>query len=152
MKKMLAAVSILAVLGGLGAGGWVLVSQGDALAAMTQSTDEDTADNPPTYLQFDPIQLPVILDGDVSRIVDIEIVLEVPDEEIGDQVLERSPALNDAFLSALYGKVHESDIIRDGGTMDLAHVKQRVMEAGDSVVDESWIEDVLIHKVGERRL
>lgn len=148
MKKFVAILLAVVAVGAIGTGGWVAVQHKDAIASMLPEREAPQRD--PIFVRFDPIQVPVISGGSVSRLVTIEVVLQVDDTTVGDRVISQSPRLNDAYLSDLYGALHEGEGI-ENGVLNIAHVKRRLMMVSNSVLGDNSIRDVLVQMVGERQ-
>lgn len=147
MKKLMAIVLALAVIGAIGAGGWAFMKHGDAIAAMLP--ERDVPEPEPLFVDFDPIMVPVIENDQVTRHVTLRIMLQVSSEDVGDHLIDQAPRLNDAFLADLYGSLHEGNGVRDG-VLNLDHVKRRLMSVSTSVVGDNKIDDILVQMVSER--
>lgn len=147
MRKLMAMVIALAFVGAIGAGSWAFMKHGDAIAAMLP--ERDVAEPDPQFVDFDPILVPVIEDGQVTRHVTLQIMLQVSSQEVGDHLIDQAPRLNDAFLADLYGNLHEGSGVRDG-VVNLDQVKRRLMSVSKSVVGEGKVREVLVQMVAER--
>ncbi|WP_366656353.1 hypothetical protein [Fodinicurvata sp. EGI_FJ10296] len=149
MKKLMAAVLVLALVGAVGVGGWAFMKHGDALAAMLPETEAAAPD--PIFVEFEPIRIPVIANGQVTRLVTLQIMLQVDSNEVGDSLIDQAPRLNDAFLADMYGDLHEGRGVRNG-VVNLDHVKRRLMAVSASVMGENAVRDVLVQMIAERPL
>ena len=147
MKKLMAIVIALAFVGAIGAGGWAFMKHGDALAAMLP--EREVVEPDPLYIDFDPIQVPVIENGQVTRHVTLRIMLQVNSKDVGDHLIDQAPRLNDAYLADLYGSLHEGSGVRDG-VVNLDHLKRRLLAVSSSVVGDGKVRDVLVQMVAER--
>jgi len=147
MKKLILGLVALLLLGGGGAAGYLLVYKKDGEAQAAAPEPEPPAD--PTFVEFDPIRLPVVGEGRIEQIVDLVVVLEVRDEAAGDDVIQIAPRLYDAIMADLYGELHR-DAVRPDGTLDLRAVKRRILGAARRVAGDDAVIDALVQMVSQR--
>lgn len=149
MKKIIViGVAALLLLGGGGFGVWkfVLEKPPEPVAELPVAPPE------PVYVDFNPIQLPIIADDNrVDQLINIVVVLQVADRAAGDQVIALAPRLNDAYIEALYGSLYANTVIHDG-IMDIAYLKQRIVDISNRVVGEGMVVDALVQMVNQRLL
>lgn len=105
----------------------------------------------PVYVEFNPILLPIVGEDDVDQFVNIVIALEMPDQEAADRAISMAPRLNDAYLIALYGTLHSSDVMQNG-IVDLPLIKRRLVEESNRVLGAGSVHDALIQMVSQRIL
>lgn len=154
-KKILLILVVLVVLAGGGAGAWFFYLEDRFSAEASEAAIEEAPPpeppGPPVYVEFSPIQVPLLGERGVEQMITLVIALQVADDGAGDEVIEMAPRLNDAFLLSLYGSLEEGDVMQDNGMVDLAVVKDKLMEAAAQVLGEDLVNDVLVQMIGQRR-
>ena len=154
MKKILLIVGVLLVLGGGGAAAWFFYVK-DMLAAEAGEEGEEPLPEeptgPPVYVEFNPMQVPLLGETGVEQMITLVVALQVRDGSVGDNVIEMAPRLNDAFLLELYGSLERGDVMLDNGMVDLRVVKYKLLDAAADVLGEDMIDDVLVQMVSQRR-
>lgn len=145
MKLVIIAIVLLALLGGGGGAYWYFNMRVDP-DALEAEAEEPAAD--PVFIEFSPLQIPLIDGGRVSELFAISLAIEARSAEDGDQVVLYSPRLNDAFLQVLYG-VMEKDQLNDG-TLNMQLVKARVLRACNEILGEGVVQDVLVQAIGQQ--
>ena len=110
MKKLIIILVAVLVLAGAGGGAWwyfFLNEEEIDLAEMA------TFSRPvPLFVDFDPLVLPIIRDGQVTQHLTFTIILEVTDSLDRSQVYRYKPHLNDAYLSELHA-LYSHRLIQD---------------------------------------
>lgn len=149
MKKIFILGAVLLLLGGGGAAAWLFVLQPKEASA--DEAAEEVVDVPPdpVFVDFQPVRLPLIRSGRVTQHVTLVFTLEVPDETIADRVIQISPLLHDAYMSALYGELHHEELI-DGGVLQLDTVRQTVRQASVEILGRDAVRQVLIQAVDQQ--
>ncbi len=148
MMRIVLIFVVLIVLGG-GAAGYFLV------ILPSQEAQQAQAEEPPPephFIEFNPIQVPIVSTDRVEQFVNIVVGLQVKDQPTGDKVLARALPLNDAILLKLYGHLHSDEALLPNGAVNLRVIKAAIMDAGDEVFGEGVIQDVLIQVVSQRKL
>ena len=151
MKRLIVILVILLFLGGGGAAAYIVLMGGDAEA------DEEMAEAPeetrvlPVFVEFNPIVLPILGDGEIVQFVSIVVTLEVGSEDEADRVVAFAPRLNDAYMNALYGRLLASEVMNDG-VVDLRRIKSRLIEESNHVLGPGTVRDALIQMVSQRIL
>ncbi len=143
MMKIVLVVVALLLLGGGGGGYWYFFMQEDPDAAEIEEPPP-----PPVFVEFNPIQIPVLGPENVEETYVVSLALEAPSDIEAAQVVLYSPRLNDAFLQVLYGVVQKEK--RQNGTLDMRLVKARVLRASNDVLGEGIVSDVLVQAIGQR--
>ena len=147
MKKLVAVVAVLALVGG-GAGVWYFYLRDDGAAAPVEAAEPE---EPPVYVEFQPLQLPLIGDEGIEQLISIVIALEVADDSAAEQVIALAPRLNDAFLLDLYGALPTRLIMRNG-VVDVTGIKRRIAAVAQDIMGEDVVFDALIQRVIQRPL
>lgn len=159
MKPVLLALVALILLGGGGAGAYFYFKQ-PAVAA-TSATDEHAEAGkakdhgkkgghavPSSFVQLDPLILPIINREGVSQVISLVVVIET--DEIGKAEVEHlSPRLKDAFIQDMYG-VLSSDTVMRNGVIQVAPVKDRLYKISNHVLGDGVAKDVLLQVVQQR--
>lgn len=143
MMKIILAVVLLLLLGGGAGGYWYMYLREDPDMAEVEEPPP-----PPVFVEFNPIQIPVLGPEAIEETFVISLALEAPSDEEAAQVVLYSPRLNDAFLQVLYGVVQREKLRR--GTLDMRLVKARVLKASNQVLGEGIVSDVLVQAIGQR--
>jgi flagellar basal body-associated protein FliL len=147
MRKIIVILLGLVVLGGAGGGGWWFLMGPHAASGAAAAEPE----GPPVYVEFNPIQLPVIGDARIDQVIDIVVALEVADEPTAERVIALAPRLNDAYLRSLYGALHARHVLREG-IVDVTFIKRRIVAVSAEVMGEGVIRDALVQMVAQRLL
>ena len=151
MKRVIIILFVLLILGGGGAAAYIVLMGGDAEAEaeMAEAPEETTA--LPVFVEFNPIVLPILGDGEIVQFVSIVVTLEVGSEDEANRVVAFAPRLNDAYMNALYGRLLASEVINDG-VVDLRRIKSRLIEESNHVLGPGTVRDALIQMVNQRIL
>ena len=150
MRKVIVILLGLAVLGGAWGGGWWWFMGRHAAGDGAAAAEAEPA-GPPVYVEFNPIQLPVIGDARIDQVIDIVVALEVADGPTADRVIANAPRLNDAYLRSLYGALHARHVLREG-IVDVTFIKRRIVDVSADVMGEGVIRDALVQMVAQRLL
>lgn len=168
MKKkiIIIAVALLVLLGGAGAGLYFTgIIGADASAAGDEATAENAGEGEAhaegssegeghgggglfkdelIYVQLDPIAAPVIIDRRVAAQVILTLSVQVRDISAKNDVVRLTPRLRDAMLSELYA----APVTRQhgDGAIDIAAIKERMLDVTRSLFDADEIVDVLVIK------
>jgi len=105
--------------------------------------------NKPRYVKISPLLLPVIGDKGIEQIVSIVIVIETPNKAAADEVIQRSPRLNDAFLTDLYGALDRRDKMVNG-LLNIANIKDRLTQISQKILGDDNFKSILIQGVSQR--
>lgn len=149
MKKLILLLVAVLVLGGAGVGGWyVLLGPGHASG---EAGSAPAAPADPFYVEFNPLTLPVVGRQRIEQLITLKLTLEVADKTTADRVIAWAPRLNDAFMTALYGRL-ETVAMLPNGTIDVEVIKQRVLAASAALMGEGVVRDCLVQSVSQRNL
>ena len=151
MKRVIIILVVLLILGGGGAAAYIVLMGGDAEAEEEMAEAPEETDVLPVFVEFNPIVLPILGDGEIVQFVSIVVTLEVGSEDEADRVVAFAPRLNDAYMNALYGRLLASEVINDG-VVDLRRIKSRLIEESNDVLGPGTVRDALIQMVSQRIL
>ncbi|MEO3435531.1 hypothetical protein [Inquilinus sp. CAU 1745] len=147
MKKIVILGLAALLVGGAGFGGWMFLANKSAEAAEI----EEPAATPPVYVEFDPIQLPIMGDDRIVELVNIALALEVPDTATADRVIAMAPKLTDAYIHALYGAINREEAMV-GGALDVTMLKRRLLQVSNEVMGAGQVSAALVQMLTQRRL
>lgn len=144
MKKLILIVLVLLLLAGGGGGAywWFFMRAAD-----------ETADAPPpppepaVFVEMDALTIPVIRGGAVAKYVLLKLSLQVEDEGARQEVIDRMPRLQDAFLRDLHG--YFASIPLDS-PLNVRTVKRRLKRVCDRFVGAGVVQEVLIQGAFEK--
>lgn len=136
-------ILLLLLGGGAGAGWWFFLRDADTTEVAEPEPPPD-----PVYVDFDPLRVPVIRNGQLDQTITMIIVLQVEGTEQGDRVIANSPRLMDQFLQELYGGLN-ADTVLDGDVVRVSAIKPLVQRAVDRVMGDGVVQDVLIQAVNQ---
>jgi hypothetical protein len=106
--------------------------------------DKDALD----HFQFQPINVPVIRDGKVARILTVTIAMETKGDANKTKVMAQRYQLLDAFVRDIHGVASFARV--DGRIIDLGVVKTRLQAISDRLLGEGIVEDVLVVSIFDR--
>lgn len=162
MRILLCALAAILVLGGAGAGAYYYFSGNSAQAAdgaevgdqhdahkQTAKKAKGGHDAAPSFVELDPLILPIVDNNGVSQIVTMVISLEVHDAAAAETVSSLSPRLKDAFIQDMYGVLNRHAALK-GGVIQVSKIKERLSVLSGKVVGENMISDVLLQVVQQR--
>lgn len=151
MRFILLILVLFLLLGAAAAAGWYFFLREDP-NAMEEVEEEEVDLGPPVFVEFNPIQVPVIGEDRAEQLINIIISLEVLGQENADRVITFAPRLNDAFLVELYGGLSTQDLVARTGLLDVERMKIRLRFAANRVLGEGVVTDVLVQLVSQRPL
>lgn len=146
MKKIVILGLAALLVGGAGFGGWMFLANKGAEAAEI----EEPA-TPPVYVEFNPIQLPIMGDDRIVELVNIALALEVADQATADRVIAMAPKLTDAYIHALYGAINAEEAMVDGA-LDVTMIKRRLLQVSNQVMGDGQVDAALVQMLTQRRL
>ena len=149
MKRLILNILLVLLLAGVGGGAGLVVSMPTAVAA--GSSEDEAAPGDPVYVEFNPIMLPIVGDGRVEQIISVVVALEMVDQEAADRAIALAPRLNDAYLQALYGRLHADNVIVNG-VVDLRIIKRELVRESNHVMGHGVVLDALVQMVSQRHL
>lgn len=157
MKTVLVAIVALILLGGGGAGAYFYFMK-PAEAATGASGEHEKAEKSAkkkdahavsSFVQLDPLILPIINKDGVTQVVSLVIVIETPDEAGKAQVTYMSPRLKDAFIQDMYGALSQDAMMRDG-IIQVGALKSRLQKVSTHVMGDGVVNNVLLQVVQQR--
>ncbi len=139
--KRFAILFILVILmaGGGFAAWWIYLRPPD-----DQEMAEATPPPEPIPIEFRPLVIPIIQDGQVIGQMIVQITLQV-DAENEKRVLDYGPYLTDAFLGELYGLYALRHVRELGNAQPL--LNRRLLAVSDRVLGPSIVEQVTVTEV-----
>jgi hypothetical protein len=144
MKRILVlVVLVLLVAGGGGGAAWWFLLREEPPPEMAVRTEPDA----PTYIEFDPIVLPLIHEGQVTKHVTFRIVLEM-NEADEDRVLLAKRQLTDAFIQELHGLLALRFVREMGDPSPL--MQRRLLVASDRLLGAGVVDRVNVSEFGRR--
>ena len=102
-----------------------------------------------SFVQLDPLILPIIGKDGLTQTVSMVIVIETPTEESKKEVAYLAPRLKDAFIQDMYGSLSKDSIMKDG-VIQVGALKTRLHSIGVKVLGEEMVTDVLLQVVQQR--
>ena len=151
MKKLLFILIPILLLGGGGFAAWFFLLREQPVAT-EEAVNEPEEVVDPVYVEFNPIQLPVLRHDTVEQVVTMVVALEVMDQEAADRVIALAPRLNDALMQDLYGALDAGRIVGANGMVDVSRLKNRIVASSDLVLGEGVVLDALVQMVAQRPL
>lgn len=155
MKPILLALVAIILLGGGGAGAYFYFKQpAEAATGVSGETvkaekakkhDEHSS----SFVQLDPLILPVVGKDGLTQLVSLVIVIETPDEAGKQHITYMSPRLKDAFIQDMYGALNQTDVMR-GGIIEVTALKNRLHKVSERVMGEGVVNNVLLQVVQQR--
>jgi flagellar basal body-associated protein FliL len=148
MKRLIMIAVAIVLLIAAGSGGYYYFQMREAEAAAEPAESEEAE---PVYVEFNPLLLPIVGNGEVQQVISIVVALEMVDQEAAERALALSPRLNDAYMQALYGTLHTDEVIIDG-VVDLRAIKRELVRESNLVLGEGLVVDALVQMVSQRHL
>lgn len=154
MRLIILLIVLVMLLGAAGGAAWYLFLREpteEELAAEAEAAAEaQRTPAPPIFVEFNPIQVPIVDDDSPDQLVNIILALEVDSQEDADRIITLAPRLNDAFLIELYGGLSSNDLIDSNELVNVERLKRRLLQAANRILGEDAINDVLIQLVSQR--
>lgn len=158
MKIILIALTAIILLAGGGAGAYFYFMQpaeaatgaaGEHAKAEKSAKKKKDAHAASSFVQLDPLILPIIGKDGVSQVVSLVVVIETPDEAGKQQVTHMTPRLKDAFIQDMYGALSQEAVMR-GGVIQVGALKDRLHKVSAHVMGEGVVNNVLLQVVQQR--
>ena len=105
-----------------------------------------------TYMELDPLLLPIIDDQGISQQVSLIVKLEIPDAEKAEKIQTIMPKILDAFVQDLYGSLSNQNAMLTNGILRLDKIKTRLKITADKVAGDDMITDVLLQVVQQHKV
>lgn len=166
MRILILGMAGLLVLGGGGAGAYFFLGQGKAEAAVGETAAHqdageakaekgkggghgESAGPVASFVQLDPLILPIIDENGISQVISLVIAIEVKDEPSTATVRKLSPRLKDAYIQDMYGVLNKR-VAMQGGIVQVGMIKDRLNSVTRKVLGEDMVKDVLLQVVHQR--
>lgn len=111
--------------------------------APAEPQGEAKAAQPPGYVDFGLLIVPVVQDREVKKTAEMILRLEVPFDK-KEVVAQNLPRLQNAFLADMMGFLPYQ--LRDGAALDVPAVRRRLTAICDKVLAPGMVRDVLIEQ------
>ena len=145
MKLGIVVIVLLAVLAGAGAGGWWYMNQ----AAPNPELAAEVEAAPPKFVKVDPIVLPLIRQGEVTKFITVVVTLEMTLDDAAIRVRGVKRRLMDALFTELHA-LFSMRMVQDKGA-DTQIIKDRVKVVANRVLGEGSVRSVLIQGIAQQR-
>ena len=156
LKKILAILIVLALVGGGGAGAYFYFMKPAEAAQPDDAQAEKQAEKKPekdksthTFVELDVLTLPIINDSGVTQTVSLVVAIEVANEESAATVTAQAPRLRDAYIQKMYGILYTNSALK-GGVIQVGAIKEQLNEISHTVLGKDVVEDVLLQVVQQR--
>jgi flagellar FliL protein len=160
MKLIIIAAVAILLLGGGGAGAYFYFKHpaeaatnaaGEVVKAEREKKKHGGEEEKSSFVQLDPLILPIIGKTGLTETVSMVIVIETPNDNTKKEVSYMAPKLKDAFIQDMYGALTQEAIMKDG-VIQVGALKTRLHEIGVKVLGEEMVSDVLLQVVQQRRM
>lgn len=159
MRLLLFIVIALLVLGAGGAGAYFYFMQPAEASTGPNAGDDHKVKNEkhakkghavePTFVEMDPLILPIVDNSGVTQVVSLVIALEVEDKEIAKKIEALTPRLKDAYIQDMYGVLNKYAAMK-GGVIQVSTIKERLNIVTDEVLGGVGEAKVLLQVVQQR--
>jgi flagellar basal body-associated protein FliL len=126
-----------------------ILSLTPASFAADRSAVPEMIEGAPTYVRFRPIFIPIIEKDRVTRQIGITLMLQLNKGQEKDEIEEKRPLLNDAFMSDLYVFFQQRATVRR--SIDQVYLKDRLLKVASNIVGPEAVQEVLIQQLFEDR-
>jgi len=113
--------------------------------AVAEKKPAKPSDEPPRFIDFAPLLIPVIGDNKVAVTINIQLKLETVGAENEADLKRMLPRLNDAFVRDLHGFIPR--LLRKKERLDVSIIKKRMELIGGRVAGKDKITGVLIQSI-----
>ena len=145
MKLGVVIFVLLAALGGAGAGVWWYMGQA------TPSADPvvESEAVPPKFVKVDPIVIPLIRQGEVTKFVTVVVTLEMTLDDAAIRVEGVKRRLVDALFTELHSLFSMRMVQEKGANTKI--IKDRILVVANRVLGEGSVRGVLIQGIAQQR-
>lgn len=149
MKKILIPILALVMLLSGGAGAYFYMGQSEASTgepAKAEAKAEGGAAGEGgkiSYIQMDPIVLPIIDREGISQTISLVVSIQVNDAGKVEEVKTHLPKLADAYLSDMYGTLSKKAAM-EHGVIKVSTLKTRLSKIANDVMGEGAVDGVLL--------
>ena len=138
MKKLIIILAFVLLLAGAGAWWYFFFNEEKIdLAEMTPFSEAV-----PLFVDFDPLVLPIIRDGQVTQHLTFTIILEVSSDLSRIQIFYHKRRLNDAYLRELHG-LYSHRLVQDRPNVE-PFLGKRLLEVSRQVLGTEKVNRVLV--------
>lgn len=160
MKGVIIAVVAILILCGVGGGVYFYMAKNNPAEAKEAKADsKEPAEGEKdkdgnyisklSYVQMQPIILPIIDSAGLSQVVSLVIAIEVDDPAKADKIKGILPKLTDAYLSDMYGSLSKKAAM-EGGVVRISILKERLIKVTTKVLGAGVANDVLLQVLQQR--
>jgi flagellar FliL protein len=144
MKRLVVLLIVVVVLAGGGAAAWFFLLRGDETAEAAEQAPAPV----PSFVEFAPLVLPLIQQGQVTQHVTYKIMIEV-DRSNEDKVQDSKRQLTDAFIGELHGLL----ALRYVREMDnsLPFLQDRLLLISDRLLGKGVVERISLLELSKRK-
>ena len=144
MKRLVVLLIVVVVLAGGGAAARFFLLRGDEAAKVAEQAPAPV----PTFVEFEPLVLPLIQQGQVTQHVTYKIMIEV-DRTNEDKVVLSKRQLTDAFFGELHGLL----ALRYVREMDnaLPFLQDRLLMVSDRLLGKGVVERLSLTELSKRK-
>ena len=148
MKKLIIIlVVVLLLAGGGGAAWWHFFLNEEEIDLPDMATFSKAV---PLFVDFDPLVLPIIRDGQVTQHLTFTIILEVSDSLDRTQIYRYKPRLNDAFLRELHA-LYSHRLVQDRANVEHL-LGKRLLKVSKRVLGADRVNQVLVSILDKKDL
>ncbi|MCW8835319.1 MAG: hypothetical protein OQJ99_03000 [Rhodospirillales bacterium] len=149
MRKLFIIISLLIVTAGASISVMQMMGIGPFAPKEGDVAEESLAEKmipqrPPSFLEVNPLMIPIFQEDRVVTTVQIQLKLEVKSEN-EEEVRKVMPRISDAYLRDLYSYVPR--MLEKHENLDLKALKQRLMWLSEKIAGPGMVDDVLIQSV-----
>jgi flagellar basal body-associated protein FliL len=145
MKKLLPILLVLILAGG--AAWWFLLREAEPESEGAEH--HESAALGPSFIDLDPLTVPVVRDGVVERVVRIDLSLELKESMPALQAEQSAPRLTDVFVVELYALLAHRRM--EEQRYDTAIIKKRLQAASDRLLGPGVVAAVLVQGMAVAR-
>jgi flagellar basal body-associated protein FliL len=138
MKKLIP-ICLLLVFASAGAAWWFLLRAPEAKASGGAEAAVSTA---PSFLELQPLTIPVVRESAVERMLRVSLTLELAGAEASGRATDALPRLTDAFVVELYGLLGRRQMAER--QYDTGIIKRRLQAVSDRVLGPGTVTNVLV--------
>ena len=118
-----------------------------ASATESGETEPQEPEEPPRFIDMDPLVVPVFAGDAVVATIQIHLKLETMGAANEEAINRLMPRLNDAFLRDLYTYIPR--LLRKKGNVDVSAIKNRLQRVAVKTAGEGRIDNILVQSVTE---
>jgi len=147
MKKLIIILVVVLLLAGAGGGAWWFYFNEEEIDLAEMTTFSKAV---PLFVDFDPLVLPIIRDGQVTQHLTFTIILEVSDELDRSQIYQYKPRLNDAYLRELHA-LYSHRLVQDRLNVEQL-LGKRLLKVSRRILGTEMVNRVLVSILDKKDL